>query len=191
MATYHGETMVWRYDEQVCQKCEGRRQGDGPHTKTQTYTKPQDARRRRQDKGKTWYATPPPPHPQTSTRFLYRERQQEAAQGMTSMLQKKKHESAFHALSIGETQRGEVCYRRRNEKEKKKGGNTKHNTQKKKKKRTCARPFSTGEENMVEQKERYVLRIKHATHFCYASTGPLLLCFLNHADDRRREPAKV
>ena len=31
---------------------------------------------------------------------------------------KKKHETAFHALSIGETQRGEVCYRRRNEKKK-------------------------------------------------------------------------
>ena len=27
------------------------------------------------------------------------------------------------------------------------------------------------------QKERYVLRITHATHFCYASTGPLLLLF--------------
>ena len=75
-------------------------------------------------------------------------------------------------------------------KKKKKGGDTKHNTQKKKK-GTSARSFSTGEENMVGQKERYVLRITHATHFCYASTGPLLLCFLNHADDRRRKPAKV
>ena len=85
-----------------------------------SYTKPQDARRRRQGKGKTWYATPLPPHPQTSTRFLYRGRQQEAAQGMPSMLKKnkKKHQTAFHALSIGETQRREVCYRRRNEKKK-------------------------------------------------------------------------
>ena len=128
MATYHGETMVWRTS---MLKCEGRRQRDGPHTKTQTYTKPQDARRRRQDKGETWYATPPPPHPQTSTRFLYRGRQQEAAQGMTSMLQKK-HESAFHALSLGETQGGEVCYRRRNGKKKRE--ETQNTTRKKKKK---------------------------------------------------------
>ena len=55
---------------------------------------------------------------------------------------------------------------------------TQNTTRKKKKtKRTCARSFSTGEENMMGQKERYVLRITHATHFCYASTGPLLLPF--------------
>ena len=101
--------------------------------------------------------------------------------------QKKKHENAFHTLSIGETQRGEVCYRRRNERKKK---GRRHKTQHAKKKRTCARSFSTGEENMMGQKERYVLRIGHATHFCYASTEPLLL-LLKHADDRRREPAKV
>ena len=135
-------------------------------TKTQTHTKPQDARRRRRDKRKSWYATPPPPHPQTNTRFLNRGRQQEAAQGTTSMLNKKKHETAFHAHSIGETQCGEVCYRRRSEKKKNEGGDTNHNTQKKKKKRTCARSFSTGEENMMGRKDRYVLRITHATHLC-------------------------
>ena len=73
-----------------------------------------------------------------------------------------------------------MCYRRRYGK--KKGGDTKHNTQKQptnppQKKKTCARSFSTGEENTVGQKERYVLRITHAMHFCYASTGPLLLLF--------------
>ena len=49
---------------------------------------------------------------------------------------KKKHETAIHALSIGETKCGEVCYRRRSEKKKKKqeGEDTNHNTQKKKKK---------------------------------------------------------
>ena len=31
--------------------------------------------------------------------------------------------------------------------------------------------------SVVGQKERYVLRITQATHFCYASTGPLLLLF--------------
>ena len=65
------------------------------------------------------------------------------------------------------------------QREKKKTKGRRHKTQhaKKKKKRTCARSFSTGEENMMGQKERYVLRITHATHFCYASTGPLLLPF--------------
>ena len=48
---------------------------------------------------------------------------------------KKKHETAIHALSIGETKCGEVCYRRRSEKKKKhEGEDTNHNTQKKNKK---------------------------------------------------------
>ena len=51
-------------------------------------------------------------------------------------------------------------------------GTTRKNNQK-----TCTRSFSTGEKNTVGQKERYVLRITHATHFCYASTGPPLLLF--------------
>ena len=59
------------------------------------------------------------------------------------MLKKKKHETAFHALSIGETQCGEVCYRRRSEKKKKhEGGDTNHNTQKKKKKKGPAHALS-------------------------------------------------
>ena len=45
------------------------------------------------------------------------------------------------------------------------------NTTQKKKKRTCARSFSTGEENMMGQKERYVLRITHATHFFYRTSS--------------------
>ena len=130
MATYHGETMVWRYDEQVCLKCEGRRQRDGSHTKTQTYTKPQDARRRRQDKGKPWYATPPPPHPQTSTRFPYRGRQQEAAQGMTSMLQKKTRKRLPRPLYRGNARRRGVLSKTQREKKREETQNT---TRKKKK----------------------------------------------------------
>ena len=89
---------------------------------------------------------------------------------------KKKHKGAFHALSIGETQGKEVCYRRRYGEKKKEEtqGTTRKNNQPTPQK-TCTRSLSTGEENTVGQKERYVLRITHATHFCYASTGPLLL----------------
>ena len=60
------------------------------------------------------------------------------------MLKKKKPETAFHALSIGETQCGEVCYRRRSEKKKKKheGGDTNHNTQEKKKRKGPAHALS-------------------------------------------------
>ena len=50
------------------------------------------------------------------------------------MLRKKKHKGAFHALSIGEMQGKEVCYRRRYEKKekkrKKKGGETQGTTRK-------------------------------------------------------------
>ena len=128
----------------------------------------------------------PLPHPQTSTRFLYRGRQQEAAQGMTSML-KKKHESAFHTLSIGETQRGEVCFRRRNEKNK----GRRHKTQNAKKKKGPAHALS------LQGKKTWWDKRKGT---CYASRMPriaathlqdLFFCFSNHADDRRREPAKV
>ena len=68
------------------------------------------------------------------------------------------------------------------QREKKKTRGRRHKPQhakknKKKTKRTCARSFSTGEENMMGRKDRYVLRITHATHLCYASTGPLLLPF--------------
>ena len=51
-------------------------------------------------KEKQSYETPPPPHPQTSTRFLYRGRQQETAQGMTSMLQKKNNTKAPSTPSL-------------------------------------------------------------------------------------------
>ena len=97
--------------------------------------------------------------------------------------EKKKHKGAFHALSIGETQGKEVCYRRRYGKKKK--GDTRHNTQKQPTNppKTCTRSLSTGEESTVGQIERYVFRVTHTTHFCYTSTGPLLLlfffCFLN------------
>ena len=71
-----------------------------------------------------------------------------------------------------------MCYRRRYGKKKKEEtqGTTRKNNQPTPQK-TCARSFSTGEENTVGQKERYVLRITHATHICHASTGPLLLLF--------------
>ena len=135
-------------------------------TKTQTHTKPQDARRRRRDKGKSWYATPPPPHPQTNTRFLYRGRQQEAAQGTTSMLKKKKHETAFHALSIGETQCGEICYRRRSEERKK---NTREETQtttrKKKKKKDLRTLFL----NRGRKHDGTKGQVRATHHTCHAS----------------------
>ena len=95
---------------------------------------------------------------------------------------KKKQNGAFHALSIGETQGKEVCYRRRHGKKK---GETRHNTQKQPTNppKTCTHSLSTGEESTVGQIERYVFRVTHTTHFCYTSTGPLLLlfsfCFLN------------
>ena len=43
--------------------------------------------------------------------------------------------------------------------------------------KTCTRSLSTGEESAVGQIERYVFRVTHTTHFCYMSTGPLLLLF--------------
>ena len=69
-------------------------------------------------------------------------RQQEAAQGTTSMLKKKKHETAFHALSIGETQCGEVCYRRRSGKKKTTREETQNTTPKKKKQKGPAHALS-------------------------------------------------
>ena len=49
--------------------------------------------------------------------------------------------------------------------------------------KTCTRSLSTGEESTMGQIERYIFRVTHTTHFCYTSTGPLLLlfffCFLN------------
>ena len=71
-----------------------------------------------------------------------------------------------------------MCYRRRYGKKKGRRHKAQHaKTTNQPPKKTCAHSFSTGEENTVGQKERYVIRITHATHFCYASTGPLLLLF--------------
>ena len=104
----------------------------------------------------------------------------------------KKHEGVFHALSRGETQGKEVCYRRRYGR-KKGGGDTRHNTQKQPTNppKSCTRSLSTGEQSTVGQIERYVFRVTHTTHFCYTSTGPLHLLFEHDHADRRREPTKV
>ena len=119
-------------------------------------------------------------------------RQQEAAQGMTSMLRKKrKHKDAFHALSIGETQGKEVCYRRRYGKKKKEEtqGGTRKNNQPTPKRPPHA-PSLQGKKTLWDKR----------TGMYYASRMPrisatrlqdLFFCFLNHADDRRREPTKV
>ena len=75
------------------------------------------------------------------------------------------------------------------QRKKKKGGDTKHNTQKQKKRPAQAL-------SLQEKKTRWDKR----RGTCYASRMPrisathlqdLFFCFLNHADDRRREPAKV
>ena len=94
------------------------------------------------------------------------------------MLRKKKHKGAFHALSIGERQGKEVCYRRRYRK--KKRGETRHNTQKQPTNppETCTRSLSIGEESTVGQIERYVFRVTHTTHFCYILQD-LFFYFLN------------
>ena len=95
--------------------------------------------------------------------------------------EKKKHKGTFHALSIGETQGKEVCYRRHYGKKGKgkKKGNTRHNTQNQPTNppKTCTGSLSTGEESTVGRMERYVFRVTQTTHFCYTSTGPLLLVF--------------
>ena len=89
---------------------------------------------------------------------------------------RKKNKGAFHALSIGKTQGKEVCYRRRYRKKKDTQGTTRKNNQP-----TPQRPAHAlslqGEKSAVGQIERYVFRITHTTHFCYTSTGPLLLLF--------------
>ena len=104
-------------------------------TKTQTHTKPQDARRRRRDKRKSWYATPSPPHPQTNTRFLYRGRQQEAAQGTTSMLKKKKTRNRHpRPLYRGNAMRRGMLSKTQREKKKTRG--RRHKPQHAKKKKT-------------------------------------------------------
>ena len=105
-------------------------------TKTQTHTKPQDARRRRRDKGKSWYATPPPPHSQTNTRFLYMGRQQEAAQGTTSMLKKKKTRNRLpRPLYRGNAmRRGMLSKTQREKKTRGRRHKTQHAKKKKKKK---------------------------------------------------------
>ena len=111
------------------------------------------------------------------------------------MLRKKKeHKGAFHALPIGETQGKEVCYRRRYGKIK--NVHTKHNTQKQPTNppKTRTRSLSTGEGRAVGQIERYVFRVTHTTHFCYTSTGPLLVpsffCLLNTTKptDNEKQP---
>ena len=82
------------------------------------------------------------------------------------MLKKKKHETAFHALSIGETQCGEVCYRRRSEKKKKhEGGDTKHNTQKKKNKKDLRTLFL----NRGRKHEGTKGKVRATHHACHAS----------------------
>ena len=49
--------------------------------------------------------------------------------------------------------------------------------------RPARAPSLQGIKSAVGQIERYVFRVTHTTHFCYTSTGPLLLlfsfCFLN------------
>ena len=96
------------------------------------------------------------------------------------MLQKK-HESAFHALSIGETQGGEVCYRRRNG-EKKKGEETQNTTRKKKKRPAHALSLQGKKTRWDKRRGTYYAsrmpRIS-ATHL-----QDLFFCSLNHADDR-------
>ena len=141
------------------------------HIVKQDTPKPQDARRRRRDKRKSWYATPSPPHPQTNTRFLYRGRQQEAAQGTTSMLKKKKkHETAIHALSIGETQCGEVCYRRRSEKKKKKTREeTQTTTRKKKTKTKNKKDLRTLFLNRGRKHDGTKGQVRTTHHTCHAS----------------------
>ena len=104
----------------------------------------------------------------------------------------KKHKGTFHALSIGEAQGKEVCYRRRYGKPKKRRRHkAQHAKTTNQPPKTCTRSLSTGEEITVGQIERYVLRVTHATHFCYTSTGPLILLFEHDHADRRREPTKV
>ena len=136
-------------------------------TKTQTYTKPQDARRRRQDKGKSWYANPPPPHPQTNTRFLYRGRQQEAAQGTTSMLKKKKTRNRLpRPLYRGNAmRRGMLSKTQREKKKKHEGGDTKHTTQKKKNKKDLRTLFL----NRGRKHDGTKGKVRATHHACHAS----------------------
>ena len=99
------------------------------------------------------------------------------------MLRKKKHKGALHALSIGEMQGKEVSYRGRYERKKRETQGTTRKDNQPIPQKTCTPSFSTGEDSTVGQIERYVFRVTHTTHFCYMSTGPLLLlffyCFLN------------